>query len=276
MDLLKRVISAAVMIAIVLSAIFIGSITTLILVCAICFLAMFDMVNALEKGGFKPNKIVLLIATALIYPAVAFLGTKGIIILPALTFFVLAICTVFQKEVDIKTLISSSFTLIYPLLPAMLLVVLANNDLSDPTRQGIFLIFGAALCATLSDTFAYFIGIAIGKRKLCPQISPKKTVAGSVGGFIGGTIGGGTMYVLSLYMHNTSIDLVHWLAIGFACGAFAQIGDLTASLIKRFCNVKDYGNYIPGHGGIMDRMDSIILCFIAMVAYVEIFVMRIL
>ncbi|MBR2861532.1 MAG: phosphatidate cytidylyltransferase [Clostridia bacterium] len=276
MDLLKRVISAAVMIAIVLSAIFIGSVTTLILVCVVCFLAMFDMVNALDKGGFKPNKIVLLIAATLIYPAVAFLGTKGIIILPALTFFVLAICTVFSKEVDIKTLISSSFTLIYPLLPGMLLVVLANNDLSDPMRQGIFLIFGAALCATLSDTFAYFIGIAIGKRKLCPQISPKKTVAGSVGGFIGGTIGGGTMYVISLYMHNTSIDLIHWLVIGFACGAFAQIGDLTASLIKRFCNVKDYGNYIPGHGGIMDRMDSIILCFIAMVAYVEIFVMRIL
>jgi phosphatidate cytidylyltransferase len=172
-------------------------------------------------------------------------------------------------------MLSSGFCIIYPLLPGALLVYLTTRDLNDPDRTGAILCVGAILCATLADTFAFFGGKLFGKKKLCPQISPKKTIAGSVASFFGGALGGLIMY----YIFNVMPDAVRmydWIFIGIACGGFAQIGDLTASMLKRFCDVKDFGHYIPGHGGIMDRMDSISTCLIAIIVYFQIFMPEIL
>ncbi len=275
MNLLKRVLSAAVLIFIIVATILLGEIPTAILASIVCFFMMFDIVNALKCGGYRVNKIVLLICAALVFPAVYFKGIIGYFILISLAFAVLTICVIFLKEPDVKGLMASVFSLIYPLLPGALVVLLTTRDLLNPERDGIVLCVGAVLCATMADTFAYFFGILFGKRKLCPQISPKKTVMGSVASFFGGAFGG---FLMALFFkHNASAVYIYdWLFIGFLCGGFAQIGDLTASLIKRHCNVKDYGTYIPGHGGIMDRMDSISTCLIAIFIYVQIFIPELL
>ena len=110
--------------------------------------------------------------------------------------------------------------------------------------------------AMFSDTFAYFIGMAFGKRKLCPQISPKKTVAGSVGGVVGGLVG--ALLISMLFWGGK--NLAGFMAAGAALGAISQLGDLSASFIKRSLNIKDFGKILPGHGGIVDRMDSILFC----------------
>lgn len=275
MNLLKRVISAAVLIAVIVLAIILGEIPTLILTIAVCFLMMFDMTNALKSGGYNVNKIVLLLCSACVFPAVYFQWITGYFILVSLAFAVLTICVIFSKEPDVKGLLASIFTLVYPLLPGALVVLLTTRDLANPEREGIVLCVGAVLCATMADTFAYFFGMLFGKRKLCPQISPKKTIVGSVASFFGGLFGG---FLMALFFkHNASAVYIYdWLFIGFLCGGFAQIGDLTASLIKRHCNVKDYGKYIPGHGGIMDRMDSISTCLIAIVIYIQVFIPELL
>lgn len=117
-----------------------------------------------------------------------------------------------------------------------------------------------------TDTFAYFVGRLLGKRKLCPAISPNKTVEGSIGGLTGGFFLVMLLGFVLNWVYNIDIHPIHFAMIGLLGGVFSQIGDLTASAIKRYCNIKDFGNLIPGHGGILDRIDS--LLFVLPVVYV--------
>ena len=105
-----------------------------------------------------------------------------------------------------------------------------------------------------TDIFAYFSGYFFGNKKLCPNLSPKKTWAGAIGGTLGSVICCGA------FGYFVMPDLlIHCLVIGLVGAIFAQFGDLTASAFKRKMGIKDYGNLIPGHGGIMDRFDSVIM-----------------
>ncbi|MDR2132661.1 MAG: phosphatidate cytidylyltransferase [Clostridiales Family XIII bacterium] len=114
----------------------------------------------------------------------------------------------------------------------------------------VWLIF---LAAFGTDIMAFFTGRALGRHKLCPSISPKKTVEGAVGGFVGGVVFCGAFgYLLMPAL------FAHCLIIGAIGGVVSQLGDLTASVFKRNLGVKDYGGLIPGHGGILDRFDSVL------------------
>jgi len=109
------------------------------------------------------------------------------------------------------------------------------------------------LTAFGTDIMAYFTGYLFGKHKLCPKISPKKTIEGSVGGIFGSVIlcaGFGYVFMPEL--------ILHCVVIGVLGGIISQFGDLTASIFKRKMGIKDYGNLIPGHGGILDRFDSVL------------------
>ena len=133
--------------------------------------------------------------------------------------------------------------------------------------DGHFLIYYIFACAWAPDTLAYFFGKFFGKKKLCPVLSPKKTVAGSIGGVLGGVLGGAILYaVLYFAFGYGDFTLPMALGFGFLAGIVSQFGDLTFSSIKRDFNIKDYGTIMPGHGGVMDRFDSIVFvapCFVA-------------
>lgn len=118
-----------------------------------------------------------------------------------------------------------------------------------------------------TDIFAYFSGYLFGNKKLCPSLSPKKTWAGAIGGTLGSVICCGAFgyFVVPDY-------LIHCLVIGLVGAIFAQFGDLSASAFKRKMGIKDYGKLIPGHGGIMDRFDSVIMVA-PIVYYYTVFVM---
>ena len=124
--------------------------------------------------------------------------------------------------------------------------------LVEQTQYGI-LIWLVVLTAFGTDIMAYFSGFLFGKHKLCPKISPKKTIEGSIGGTLGSVVLSG----LFGYFFAPEI-LVHCLIIGVLGGIVSQFGDLTASIFKRKMGIKDYGNLIPGHGGVLDRVDSAI------------------
>lgn len=123
---------------------------------------------------------------------------------------------------------------------------------------GVFFVWLIFICSWGCDTSAYCVGMLFGKRKLAPVLSPKKSVEGAIGGVAGaGLIA--VLYALALnqwsYVH---VSLITFAVIGMIGGGISQIGDLAASGIKRFYDIKDYGRLIPGHGGILDRFDSVI------------------
>lgn len=121
-----------------------------------------------------------------------------------------------------------------------------------------------------TDIFAYFAGVTLGKHKLCPKISPKKSIEGSVGGMLGSVI---LCLVFSLIFAKEL--MLHCIIIGILGGAISQFGDLTASIFKRKMGIKDYGNLIPGHGGIMDRFDSVLFTGPMVYYYIILVIMQV-
>ena len=109
--------------------------------------------------------------------------------------------------------------------------------------------------AWLADTGGYFFGRFLGKRKLYEAVSPKKTRAGFVGALVGAEVGA----LAGHFGYLRSIPLLHALALGLICGAFGQFGDLVESLLKRSTGIKDSGSIVPGHGGMLDRIDALIV-----------------
>ena len=135
------------------------------------------------------------------------------------------------------------------------------------TRQlpdGEYLAWLIFICSWGSDSFAYLAGVAFGKHKMTPKLSPKKSYEGAVGGIAGAAVLGALFGVLVKYL--TGADYMAAFTAASAIGATISIfGDLAASAIKRNKDIKDYGRLIPGHGGILDRYDSVI--FTAPIVY---------
>ncbi len=135
-------------------------------------------------------------------------------------------------------------------------------------QGGNYLIWLIFLSSWIGDTAAYYSGRFLGKHKLCPDVSPKKTVEGSIGGLIGSILSCGLFGIVTQgYLFH--ISLIHFFLMGALAGILGQFGDLTASSIKRYFKVKDYSHLIPGHGGILDRFDSIIFSSVAIFMYLS-------
>ena len=128
-------------------------------------------------------------------------------------------------------------------------------------EHGMFYVIIAIFAAWIADTGAFFAGSLFGKHKLCPEISPKKTVEGVVGAFvlnIAAMLVFGYVFQAFYYQHSVQVSYLTLVVIGVGSAATSILGDLSFSLIKRSCHIKDFGQMIPGHGGILDRFDSVI------------------
>jgi phosphatidate cytidylyltransferase len=133
-------------------------------------------------------------------------------------------------------------------------------------EYGQYLVWLVFVCSWVCDTSAYCVGMLLGKHKLAPKLSPKKSVEGSIGGIAGSAIVGAVYgYALRNNIQTAVSPMVLFALIGAVGAVISQIGDLAASAIKRNYDIKDYGTLIPGHGGILDRFDSVI--FTAPVIY---------
>lgn len=139
--------------------------------------------------------------------------------------------------------------------------------LTSMKKYGEFLVWIIFISSWLCDTAAYYSGRYLGKHKLCPKISPKKTIEGSIGGLLGSIFGCFIFGIIIFKYGGVKIPIYHYIIIGLLSGILGQFGDLVASSIKRYVDVKDYSNLIPGHGGILDRFDSILFSSVVVFYY---------
>ena len=125
-------------------------------------------------------------------------------------------------------------------------------------KDGLFLVGLVFLCSWGCDTCAYCAGMLLGKHKMAPKLSPKKSVEGGIGGIVGAALLGAIFAVAANKITGAGVNPAQYAVICGVGGMISQIGDLAASAIKRNHDIKDYGKLIPGHGGILDRFDSVI------------------
>lgn len=156
----------------------------------------------------------------------------------------------FHGKIDSRKVLSSAFITLF--------ISLFMGTLISIRKLDKYIILLPFVCSWLSDTGAYFIGSLMGKHPLCKNISPKKTVEGAIGGLIFSTLGSiGFITVMTNFIPNL-YAIIKFGLIGLSVGALSQVGDLIFSCIKRDCGKKDYGSLLPGHGGILDRFDSVL------------------
>ena len=264
----KRLLSFVVLIAILAVCLYFGGVVTGIAVAAVSFIGVFEMLRVykLEKSSLG---VVTYIATAFYY-IVLIIGWMDIavIVMTVSLLVYLAIYVIRYPKYNDKQVMTAFLSFFY--VPVMFSYVYLMRAMPN----GGYLVVLIFLAASGNDTFAYLVGVTLGKHKMFPELSPKKSVEGFIGGVVGATILG----MIFGYIYSRHVHPVHHATIlfGAAClvGSLpAVIGDLAASAIKRNNNIKDFGNLIPGHGGIMDRIDSILFTAPIMY-YVVTFVIR--
>lgn len=286
-DIKKRLITGSIIFAVftgvILLALLVHWVVFDIFVALLAVVATVEMCNAVSKRFPKPIMTIALLTVILGYTA--YIIAQEVADIGGITSFycvmlILCIVTIIwsicSKKVTTNNVVTTMFVMIYPV--SLLMYLLGFNHLPEPYRaDAILLLF---IVTPLTDTFAFFVGSLIKGKKLCPKISPNKTISGAIGGLIGGTVGGVILYFISGTVVGEFFNMgpltygvgncINFICMGLLCSFATQVGDLFASYIKRMVGIKDYSNLLPGHGGVMDRIDGLIMAGIAVYLYTAI------
>lgn len=259
---LKRVLSALIGLPIVAAILILGNKYVIdVLFAVVAVISIYEYFNAIKKE-YTPVKIlgyILATSIAFIHVIPTEILTKyAIMIIPTSIAILFISVIVTSMKIKPRDIFAVFFGMCYVIGFIAFLPMLYGSE------NGKILIWYILIAAWGTDTFAYAVGRRIGKHKLTP-ISPKKSVEGSIGGTIGAVVITLIYTVIVQKYINLNISYLWIAVISAILSILSQIGDLSASAIKREMDVKDYGNLIPGHGGMLDRIDSII--FIAPFAY---------
>lgn len=255
----ERVISGVVLVAFLATIVIFNNSFPLALnaaVSVVSVLCVYELVNACNLTRHWVLHIPSLIVAALI-PFAGMIEEGTLILYSIYSLVMFLSLIVYHRSISFKEL-----AIIYSMsvmMPSALETIVQTRGLSE--NHGMFYAMIAVLAAWIPDMGAYFAGTFFGKHKLCPEISPKKTVEGLIGGTIFSVIAIvaiGMFFSFVYYGGEKQVSYLVLCLIGLG-GAFTSvIGDLSFSLIKRSCGVKDFGQIIPGHGGMLDRFDSVI------------------
>ena len=269
--MLKRILTAAVGVPLVLAVVFFSSSLPVLIDIAmaiVCSVSVGEFACATKTLKQYHLSIPSLIFAAA-YPMLMSYG-YGFMLLYAYAAFMLSMTILFHKKITFKEFAYIfSMTVIITLF-ASTIVSMKNRDTA---HVAFYFILSLGL-PWLADIGAYFTGSFIGKHKLCPNISPKKTVEGAVGGTIvcmGSTCLLAWIFTTFFYGGKTDVNYISLLVLAFVGSLFSILGDLSFSLVKRTFNIKDYGYIFPVHGGMLDRFDSVIFVSPLILIYISYF-----
>ncbi len=215
------------------------------------------------------GQLVLLVGSAfLLFGIQCFFWNKMIIEKKIIKYEGSVLSLIFKKTLD------TAINFVYPTLLLIVFVIMNHigtySDLTSIVTNfkdvdlALIVILATVITACFSDLFALFVGTIIGGKKLAPKISPNKTIAGSIGGFVGSILSAAIFFIIvnsfadiAAGFAATNVTVWTFIIYGFLASLFSQAGDLFESYLKRIAKAKDSGNLFPGHGGIMDRLDSV-------------------
>ena len=269
MNLIIRVASAAVLLPLVLYVVWVGGLP-LFAFAAFAALIGAHEILAMLLPDLRERRLQALVVTLMMSALAAALMGAPVARLAAPGFIALAMMlsgvALVLRPGELSTVAArwsvTTFASVYVGLPLLLMVLLrkvgagsSGTVFGAPAGEaGAYLVFLAMGATWSNDTFAYFAGRSLGKHKMAPLVSPKKTWEGAAGGLLGAFVA----ILLMRHFLLPELPLVGTLLYGLAMATFTPIGDLCESLLKRSSGVKDSGNLIPGHGGVLDRIDALL------------------
>ena len=250
-----RVISAVVMLVLVFGCFLISPYTRTLLLLAICIMSIWETCRVIKAKDVSTAPAVLYVYSAAVCALILFKKADEVY-LTALFFlavFAITFAGIIKKELRGPGALATLAVLAYPVFPIVLIMRL--TALPGNTWIPVFAI--GCVSTWICDSFALFGGKRFGKRHIVPEVSPHKTLAGFICGSISATVAGVGLY-FALRGSFPAVTLPCCVITAFVASGFGQVGDLAASLIKRMSGFKDYSHLIPGHGGVMDRVDSLL------------------
>jgi len=251
----QRVLTAVILVPVFLFVAYTGGMALVAVTALLVVAGLKEFWHLLREMGLKPAAHVGY-AGGLLLVAGAYLGSGGIVLTgnliglllaAVLAAFLLTLVFAFPRY-SVVDLAGTLFGTVY------IGWLLSHLILLRGMREGFLLLLLALVLTWATDTFAYFVGSGLGRHKLCPSLSPQKTWEGALGGVAGSVLAGVVYYALI-----GLVPLRHVIAISLLVSVFGEIGDLAESALKRLAGVKDTGSLIPGHGGVLDRFDSVLL-----------------
>lgn len=268
--MLKRFITMIFLVSFVVSMIMLGVSNYVffdILILFFATLGTYEIYHSFKVSGYKNIIAPPLVLAVGIYPAWHFLGMEGLILIAACCVAIALTVFTFKGDMEMKDLMATIFTLVYPYSLICIAFLLTKEHCAT------FCISYAVFIPVFADTFAYLVGSTLKGPKLCPAISPKKTISGAIGGLFGAILGSILFFLLFDYSNwlsvgyitfseNIGASVAIYLVLGLLGGLVSELGDLAASRVKRAIGIKDFGNIFPGHGGSLDRVDSIMFMLV--------------
>ncbi|CAN5589662.1 phosphatidate cytidylyltransferase [soil metagenome] len=250
-SLRAAVITSVTLLVIAIVCALIGPVAFFILIVALCTAALYELFTGLKQAGRRPF-VPFALPAAVAMMTVAFLESFRLLgVVVAVTVFGSFLVALRPKR-GATPMTDTAWTVLSVLWigggAAGAIAILVLDD-------GIFLMVGFALSVAADDIAAYFIGTRFGKHKMAPSISPAKSWEGFAGGVAGALFGA---FLFFVFIHG--LDPQHGLAVGVLIGLLAPVGDLIESMAKREIGIKDSGTLLPGHGGVLDRLDAIVFC----------------
>lgn len=256
--MLKRIVSGAVLVVLALIFVLTGGNLLGAVCAALSAVAYRELMKAckVEKWGKCGSLEIAGYAGIFLYYIIMIFSKDFSYGMAAIAFAFMAMMFLYVfrfPHYQSEQVMTSFFNMFYACVPFSFLY------LTRELEHGVYLVWLIFISSWICDTCAYFAGVTLGRHKLAPVLSPKKSVEGAVGGVIGSIVVGALFSWLLLVPVTGDASMIWIVAVISGAGAvISQVGDLAASAIKRNHEIKDYGKLIPGHGGVMDRFDSVL------------------